>query len=244
MSGLAKNFDKAIRKELTAQAAWFPITNTFKIGDYGFFEGGVFRSIGNIKDKYPDITLESEDGPSSKINFTSDGTKTIKFDAQGNVVNSFAALGNADASLRFSFNEANSSVIKANITSSQLKNIEEVAIKLAGKDSWKKKFKVVSSVYKASNCVIICSREAGTEFSIGAKANVLKEIEIGEVSGGFEINSSRDSVFETIGESGIIALRLFQLGWLNGIKLMKERTPSTSNVLIEKEFSEAIEDDF
>jgi hypothetical protein len=41
MSGLAKTFNQSIKKEVNAYAAWFPVTNTFKIGDYGLIEGGV-----------------------------------------------------------------------------------------------------------------------------------------------------------------------------------------------------------
>ena len=78
MSGLAKSYEKAIHKELQAHAAWLPVTNTLKVGDYGFFDGGVFRSIGNLTDNYPELELKIEKGPSTKIDFTSEGTKSFK----------------------------------------------------------------------------------------------------------------------------------------------------------------------
>ncbi len=39
---LAKNFNEALHNELTIYAAWYPVANTLKLGDFGLIEGGVF----------------------------------------------------------------------------------------------------------------------------------------------------------------------------------------------------------
>jgi len=242
MSRLAKSYEKAIKKELTAHAAWFPITNTFKVGDYGFFEGGVFRSIGNIKDKYPNIDLRVAQGPGAKVNFSSEGTRTFKFDAAGNVVGSFAQLGDAEAALKFEFTKQNSVVLKADeITLEQLQNIEEVAAFLASKDTWKRKYKVISHAYTGENCIVICARESGSEFTINAKADILSDIEVGKANAGFETSSSNSSTYDSIGETGIIALRFFKLNWLGNIKILADQV---NKVSIVDTFEDELEDDF
>ncbi len=223
MSGLAKSYEKAIKKELSAHGAWFPITNTIKVGDYGFFDGGVFRSIGNIGDKYPNITMKIVEGPPAKIDFSSEGTRTTKLDAAGNAIESFAALGNAEASLKFNFSRENSVVIKIDeIKVEQLQNLEEVAIGLAAKKDWKKRYKVVSAAYSGKDCLVICARESDSDFKISGKANLLKALEGGKASGAFETSSSKSSTFHTVGEKGVMALRLFKLNWLGNIRVLSD----------------------
>jgi len=223
MSGLAKSYEKAIYKELRAHAAWLPVTNTLKVGDYGFFEGGVFRSIGNLTDKYPELSLKVEQGPSTKIDFTTEGTKTVKLNASGETTDSFARLGDAKASLKFEFTKKNSVVVKINeINVEQLQNIEEVADFLVSKDNWKKKYKVISATYSGNDCLVVCAREAGTEFQISGSANLLKAVESGKAEAGLEISSSKSSAFNSVGESGVVALRMFKLNWRGSLKLLKD----------------------
>ena len=45
---IARQFNKVIRKELRVHAAWMPIANNFKLGDYGLIDNGVFVRRGNI----------------------------------------------------------------------------------------------------------------------------------------------------------------------------------------------------
>ena len=213
--GLAQSVNKAVRQQLASYIAWMPIVNTFKIGEFGIFSDGVFQSLGNVKDKYPEINLKTESGPPAEIDFLSAGTKTIKIDANGNTVTSFAGFGNAEATLKFVFETANSCKLTAKLTSQELKNIDEVASFLAKQKNWRNKFSVVSKTYSGENCVVICSREAGTEIEIKAGADILKQIEAGKVHGGFEFKSNKDSTFKAIGETGILALSLFKLNIFN-----------------------------
>lgn len=223
MSGLAKSYEKAIYKELRAHAAWLPVTNTLKVGDYGFFEGGVFRSIGNLTDKYPELSLKVEEGPNTKIDFTSEGTKAIKLNANGEATDSFARLGDAKASLKYEFTKENSVVVKIKeIGVNQLQNIEEVSDFLVSKGDWKKKYKVISATYSGNDCLVVCAREAGTEFQISGSANLLKAVESGKADAGLEISSSKSSTFNSVGESGVVALRMFKLNWLGKLKLLRD----------------------
>jgi hypothetical protein len=222
MGGLAQKFNEVLQKELNLHAAWFPITNTFQIGDFGFFDDGLFRTVGNIKRNFPEIELVVEKGSEATIDFKSDGTSMQSLNGSGEAA-SLGSLGNADAKLLLKFTQENSMVLKAKMSSDELKNIDEVGRKLALKDSWNKKYKVVSTIYSGQGSVIICSREAGTEVTISAAANVLKQVEGGKVDGGVQIQSNKQSVFSSIGESGVIGLRFFKLKWLGqGVNVLSE----------------------
>lgn len=249
MSGLAHSYEKAIKKELGAHAAWLPVTNTLKVGDFGYFEGGVFRSLGNLRDKYPDIPLDIVPGPATKINFTTEGTRVSKLGVGGETTDSFAALGDAEAALKYEFGKENSLVVKADkVVVEQLQNIDDVALALAAKSNWRKKYKVVSTVYTGENCLIICAREAGSDFTISASANILGQIEGGKAEGGFETSSSNASTYDSIGESGVVAIRLFKLNWFNKTKLLGDDQLTKDDVKIEENFDldseDGVEDDF
>lgn len=220
MAGLAEKFNDVLKKQLNLHAAWFPITNTFQIGDFGLFDNGLFRTMGNIKRDYPEIELVVDKGSEATIDFKSDGTSMQSLNANGEAA-TLGSLGNADAKLQLKFTQENSIVLKAKMTSDELKNIDEVGRKLALKSSWNKKYKVVSTVYNGEGSVIICSKEAGTEVTISAAANILKQVEGGKVDGSLEIQSNKESVFSSIGDSGVIGLRFFKLKWLGqGINVL------------------------
>lgn len=245
MSGLARSYEKAISKEIGAHAAWFPVTNTLKVGDFGYFEGGVFRALGNLKDRYPDIVLKTALGPGSKLNFTSEGTKVSRIGAGGTTTDTFATLGNVQAALTYKFGKENSLVLKAEkIIVEQLQNIDDVGMALASKSNWRKKYKVVSAAYTGENCLIICAREAGSEFTIKASANILSQIEGGKAEGGFETSSSNDSTYESIGESGVLAIRMFKLNIFKKTQLVRGEQPSATDLKIEDILDLDIQDDF
>lgn len=223
--GIAQSFNRAINVQLAAYAAWIPIVNAFKIGDYGVFKDGVFQSLGNIKDKYPKIDLKVDDGPPADIDFASAGTKTTRLDINGKAVASFSSLGNAEGTLKIVFEKEDSCVVKAKLTSHQLKNIEEIGSFLAKESNWRNKFSVVSRIYNGEKCVIICAREAGTEVELKASADLLKQVEAGRVEASVGFHSTRESTFNVIGESGIVALSLFKLNIFNKVKILLGETP-------------------
>jgi len=249
MSGLAHSYQKAIKKEIGAHAAWLPATNTLKVGDFGYFEGGVFRSVGNLKNKYPDIVLDIAPGPGTKLNFTTEGTRVSKIGLGGKTTDSFAALGDIEASLKYEFGKKNSLVLKADtVVVEQLQNIDEVALSLAAKSNWRKKYKVVSASYTGENCLIICAREAESNFTISASANILSEIEGGKAEGDFKTTSSKASTYDCIGESGVLAIRLFKLNLFNKTKLLGDDQLTLDNIEIKTDFDlddeDSLADDF
>ena len=249
MSGLAHSYEKAIKKELGAHAAWLPVTNTLKVGDFGYFEGGVFRSLGNLKDRYSDIDLKIAPGPAAKLNFVTEGTRVSKIGLGGKTTDSFATLGDLEATLKYEFGKKNSLVLKANkVVIEQLQNIDDVALALAAKSNWRKKYKIVSATYTGENCMIICARESESDFTISASANILGEIEGGKAEGGFKTASSKASTYDSIGESGVVAIRLFKLNLFNQTKLLGDDQLTLDDIEITNDFDldteEGLEDDF
>ena len=62
-------FNSILHAELNAYAAWLPVTNTFKLGNYGLISNGVFTPIGNITEF--GIVFAEEQGPPATLDLTS-----------------------------------------------------------------------------------------------------------------------------------------------------------------------------
>jgi hypothetical protein len=217
--GVAQNLNKAFQKDLNSYAAWWPVVNSFKVGEYGVFNDGIFESQGNLLSKYPKIPLDIQ--PAEKtidFEFTSEGVKTFRFDANAKAIDSFAGLGEAGATLKMVFEKENSCKVTAKMSVIELKNIDEVGRFLANKSDWRNKFSVVSRTYTGTNCVVICTREAGTEIELSASADILQQVEAGKVEASVGFKSSNKSTFNALGETGVLALKLFKLNIFNQVK--------------------------
>ena len=206
--GTASQFDGILKRELNIHAAWIPITNTFKLGDYELVSDGVLVKAGNIRDDFG-VPFQQAPGSEAKLNFTSKGTKVFRFAADAEV----KAFPNNDveAKLSVEFTSASSFLIKANLTVLEMQNVSAVAKKLADTPKWRRKFIVVSAVYTGRDCAIISSKSANSKIELSGKANVLKQFDLGAVSANLSASSKRDIGLDLVGESGVVGLALFKL---------------------------------
>jgi hypothetical protein len=75
--GTAGLFSSILHNEIRAYAAWMPVTNTFRLGDYGVISNGVLVKMGNI-DEFG-VSFAKADGKPSELKFRSDGTRVRRF---------------------------------------------------------------------------------------------------------------------------------------------------------------------
>ena len=75
--GTARDFDDILKQELNIHAAWFPVTHTFRLGDYGLISDGVLVKAGNIRDDFG-VTFAQAPGPNTQLDFTSRGTSIVR----------------------------------------------------------------------------------------------------------------------------------------------------------------------
>ena len=227
--GLAEAFNDALYDHLTVYAAWFPVVNTIKVGDFGVIEDGVFRQLGNIS-KFG-VAVSTTPGPAASIDFVSDGTTATKFVA-GTQVDRFPDLGSLDAKLEFEFKRDNACLIRANLSVQEMVDLQGVAERLKALDQWENHFKVVSAIYIGEQCVIIVCKEANTKISISGKADILKQVELGKVEFSPSFESSKSACFKTIGETGVVGIRLFKLGLLGGVSILGEMDGQSAEVSV------------
>jgi hypothetical protein len=216
--GLPNQFNDVISKHLGVNAAWLPVTNTFELGDYGIFSGGVFVKMGNIKEY--NVTFDHEQAPDATIDFTSAHTKVLKFAAGAQV--SVIPSGAVDAKVKFKFESENSFLVKAPVIRVDvIQNLHQVAKKLKNTKEWEKKWKVVFKVHHAVNPVILSSKTAGTEVSFSGDVKALQALDVGNAS--LEFGSNKELGLKVLGKEGIIGLGLFKLKLIgSGVSVMRD----------------------
>jgi len=217
MSQLAKSFNKALHKELTIYAAWYPVANTIKIGDFGLIEDGIFRVLGNISEFKVDFN--HAEGKPASIDFMSSGAMAVRM-VGGAKVDAYPEVGDVDATLSFQFENANSCLIKCMLSVMEMGSIYQTAKQLKAHDGWERRFRVVSATYTGENSVIIVTSESGTKVDFSAKVDALKQVELGKVEAGLGIKSSKEKVFMSVGKTGVVGLKLFKLGIIGGVKVL------------------------
>lgn len=234
--GLPNQFNDLIQRQLNVFAAWMPVTNNFKLGDYGVFSDGVFTKMGNIAEF--NVSFTEATGPDASLDFTSADTKVIKF-AGGAQVDVIPA-GAVDAKITFKFQSERSFLVKApTIKVHEIQNTREVASQLQSASGWERKWKIVFQTYEALDPVIISTISAGTELTFGGEAKALKELKLGDAS--VEMGTTRELGLKVLGKSGVIGLGLFKLKLFGGGVNVKGLDPTESEDEVEV-LSESDED--
>jgi len=212
--GTAQQFSTVLHNEIRVHAAWLPITNTFRIGDYGLISDGVFVAMGNVSEF--GVIPQFQDGPPSAVDFKSDGTRYVRLAGDANA--QVPSLPDADvaAKLVIEFEQANSFLIKAKISCKLISNVAVIADKLSATGRWQKRWAVVSGLYTGENAIIVSSRSSGSKLEISGTAKALKQLDLGAASAGFEISTSQNVGLQVLGQTGVIGLGLFKLGFFSG----------------------------
>ena len=215
--GTARDFDAILKQELKIHAAWLPVTNTFRLGDYGLISDGVLVTVGNIKDDFG-VSFTQAPGPDAQLNFASQGTTMVRV-AGGATVEQFPG-GDIDAKLTVDFKRERSFLLKAKLTVAQMQSLNAVAAKLNNVPQWEGRFRVVSALYLATGCALVSTKAAGSKIEISGKANALQQLDLGAASAGVQVTTRTEIGLEIIGKKGVVGLSLFKLGWWNPIKVL------------------------
>lgn len=209
--GLPGRFEDIIHSGLNVHAAWLPITQTYELGDYGVISDGVFARLGNIKEF--GVTVTPTTGPDTKLDFTSDVSKVIKF-AAGVEVQVIPA-GAVDAKLVLKFERAQSVMIKCPVIKvSAIPNVREVAEKLKSASGWRRGWSVVYETYNAQDATVMSTVADNTEITFTGNVNALNDLKVGNADVGF--TSNKKLGLDIQGKAGVVALGLFKLKLIGG----------------------------
>jgi len=208
--GIAKDFNRVIHDQLDVHAAWLPVTNTFRLGDFGVISDGVFVRMGNVESDFG-VAVDAQAGAPTKLDFKSDSVRTIRIVAGAEVA--VWPGDDVDASLKIEFGKEKSFYLKApTLTVNEMASPFLVAQALATKPRFDAgKFKVLSALYSGEGCVILSSRAKNASVELNGKAGALKKLEVGSAEAGFSLGSKTGVGLEIVGAAGVVGLRMFRL---------------------------------
>jgi hypothetical protein len=218
---LARQYNNALKQNVLHFAAWNPITDPYEVGDFGAFRQGVFQKLGNIREFR--IDPEARAGGTSAFDYSAAGTRVVRA-VGGAEVAAFPA-GPVDATLSIEFSGASSVYLKvAKVQQYEMPAVDAVASRLRGRRdprgrTWKVGWRVVRKVYLAESPVILASSARNTSFTLSARADVLKAVELGQGSLEVAVSASTQDVVKIANGNGPIALDLFRLKLLGGTQL-------------------------
>ena len=212
---LPQRYNRLLRRHTLHFAAWNPITDPQKLGDYGLLDRGVFRKLGNIVEFGVDFSTES--GNAAALDFTSTVKTQVRI--QAGVQVPIFDDSNIDARLKFEFEGNFAALVKSpEVRVETMQSIHAVAKRLQAVSDWKPRFRVISKVYTAQQALVVASLGNSVAIELSGTANVLRKLELGEVAIGVNVIGSHQ--LKLVGASGAIAIDLFRVRHSNAIPLM------------------------
>lgn len=211
---LARKYNALFKRHLRHFAAWSPVTDRYEVGDFGVFRGGVFQSLGNIREFGVDPQPRAG-AAAAKFSYTSSDAVIVRTQAGAEVASFTSDPVQAELSISFT-GSSNFYIRTAELTVEEMPAADAVAYQLRGrKDAngrkWRLGWRVVRKVYTAQNPAILASLERDTKIQIAGQAKLLQQLEGGSASADISVNSSRSDVLEIMGQTGPVALDLFRV---------------------------------
>lgn len=210
--GTARRFSRLLHREIDVHAAWLPVTNTFRLGDYGMVSDGVLVKMGNIDEFGVEVVAGA--GPPAELRFRSEGTKVRR--VVGGVEAPAFPQADLGAEIVIDFEAADAFYVSANLVSAEMQNIAQVGAALRGVGGWRRRYRVVSAVYAAEQCTLLSARTANARVTLSGSAEALRLLELGRAHAGVTVASEESLGLDLTGRSGIVGLRMFKLRALGG----------------------------
>lgn len=207
---IPRDYARALRKNLRAQAAWPPI-QALQPGDYGEFEGGIFSRIGNLTTDFG-VPCEVESGGhrAERFEYHSERESSLNAGLRG-------GAGGAEAGLELELSRASSFYVSvADCDLVRLKSPRSVAMRLREAEGWRYlRYYVVWELFRGHDLVFYGSEAGGSRVQIrGSTADVKLFQATGKVGGslGFAASSAALVKFRgAAGEEANFAVNVFRV---------------------------------
>jgi hypothetical protein len=145
-----------------------------------------------------------------------------------------------EASLRVEFGGSASSMVKAaEVSVTEIVDLQQVTTALANADGWKRGWRVVRSLWTAHNCAIAISSGKNAHFELAGKAEALKQLDLGSANAGVTVAAENNVGFSSLGKTGVVGLGLFKVSWIGG----RTRFLDAGEVQVQVDEDDALESD-
>ena len=210
---IARAAARILRDQLRAHVAWLPLGNTFDLGDFGVFSGGVFVRLGNVVNL--GVKFERIHGRDTAFEFRSEGVRETRLSG-GVAVGAFTD-GDDDASLNVTFADEDSLLIRTStLQVSEIKEILPVAAALRSHPQWRLRYRVVHRLWTAVDGVFLSSRGADASIDFTGSVAALQALQSGRANSTVQVGQRSNVGLDLVGQTGPLALGLFRVRLVDG----------------------------
>jgi hypothetical protein len=212
-----RRFTKELRASVGHHLVWLPGA-PISVGTVVLQDNGIYKIIDHISER--GVHFKVKPAKSLDIRFASKGVATATGQAGGQVTVK-QLRGNAEASLRYTFQRENSFVLNAaRCKGIQMARPLAVAQQIGALASikWRYlKYFIVCRVYSAQSMVLLANRTRRSQVEFRGAAETLKGVFDGKVNSSVSYRKSGSMALEILGnEGGPIAMEVFRIRRTNG----------------------------
>lgn len=174
MASAQEQYTDEMKKKFGYYATWNPGV-PLKLGDIGTLNDNVFTRLSNLSDRGIEFEIR-EDLTKTPLEHSSEGSVSVTTKLSGTVAPQGSVLTNLDAGIIVEFSKENSTLFKANNTTSpSIKDaikLEEQVLDLYRKGKWNKNWAIVTELVEAENATVIISNNSNSKIELKANANI------------------------------------------------------------------------
>ena len=174
MASAQGQYTNEMKKKFGYYATWNPGV-PLKLGDIGTFNDNVFTRLSNLVDRGIEFEIRPDE-TKTPLEHNSEGSVSVTTKLSGTVAPQGSVLTNLDAGIIVEFSKENSTLFKANNTTSpSIKDtitLGEQILKLYREGKWNKNWVIITELVEAENTTVIISNNSNSKIELKANANI------------------------------------------------------------------------
>ncbi len=174
MASAQGQYTNEMKKKFGYYATWNPGV-PLKLGDIGTFNDNVFTRLSNLEERGIEFEIR-QDTTKTPLEHNSEGSVSVTTKLSGTVAPQGSVLTNLDAGIIVEFSKENSTLFKANNTTSpsiadSIKLGEQI-LELYREGKWNKNWVIITELVEAENATVIISNNSNSKIELKANANI------------------------------------------------------------------------
>lgn len=174
MASAQRQYTNEMKRKFGYYATWNPGV-PLKLGDIGTLNNNVFNRLSNLSEREIEFEIRPDE-TKTPLEHNSEGSVSVTTKLSGTVAPQGSVLTNLDAGIIVEFSKENSTLFKANNTTSpSIKdkiNLGEQVLKLYKEGKWNKNWVIVTELVEAENATVIISNNSNSKIELKANANI------------------------------------------------------------------------
>ncbi|MBK7214324.1 MAG: hypothetical protein IPH88_13700 [Bacteroidales bacterium] len=209
MASAQGQYTDELKRKFGYYATWNPGV-PLKLGDIGTLKDNVFTRLSTLEDFKIKFDIRPDE-TKTPLEHNSQGSVSVTTKLSGTVAPQGSALTNLDAGIIVEFTKENSTLFKANNTTSpSIKDAIKLGnqiLELYKKGKWNKNWVIITELVEAENATIIISNNSNGKIELKANANIdAPTFDIADAEFKFSTQFSRGLETKIISAEGLTPL--------------------------------------